>query len=177
MLAFESFPVRPDHVLPRIRARGSQSRSFVSRQEPTWRAHGTLDRAERAFDDIADPFLAESYWMFLDVDEELPEKKRERAVRKVVRAGWAEFGVKLSDLVFALDEIEVEQAHQGRGIGRAAVADLEAMAKVDGAKAVILQAGALYGAPSLGFWKKVGYTIWRGEYGRYTDRIVVKVLP
>ena len=127
----------------------------------------------RAFNDVAVDFLDENYWSFFDMDE--PD---EAEADREIWSFWSRLGVRSRDKVFALHLLEIEEPDARRkGVGSAAVRDLEASLRSMGVKAVILQAGQIYDTGhSLGFWEKMGYKVWPGDYQWYDDRIMYKVL-
>jgi GNAT superfamily N-acetyltransferase len=136
------------------------------------------DDPVNAFNHIAFPFFDQDIWCFLDVDEDHPHA--DEVADQVVADAWRErYGLRPGDRVFAWDALYVQGDRRGQGLGRAIVTRIEDMFRKDGIRAVILQAGQLDPGlmeSSKGFWTKMGYRVWPGDYRSYDDRIMVKVL-
>lgn len=140
------------------------------------RAEGsTFSTPVLAFEDIAIPFLDESYCWFFGLNDGCEEE-----VGPKVAAAWRRRGVRSDDKVFSLHTLYVQPGVRGRGLGRATVERLEAKLTREGVRAILLQAGQ----PdpdllenSVSFWKRMGYKVWPGAYPSWSeDRIMFKVL-
>ena len=135
-----------------------------------------------AFDEVAVDFLGDHYWLFFD-DESTVRPSEEWAgptedVGQLIRAHWDALGLGQRS-VFVLHHMQLPAERRGQGEGRKAYEALEREVAQKGIGAIILQAGQLDDAwrHSLGFWRKMGFEEWPGDYWLFPDRIMVKVLP
>jgi GNAT superfamily N-acetyltransferase len=134
-----------------------------------------------AFDEVAVDFLGDHYWLFFNDDPTRPSEEwagPTEDVGELIRAHWDTLGLRQRP-VFVLHHLQLPAAHRGQGKGREAYEALERKVAQAGIGAIILQAGMLDDAwrHSLGFWRKMGFEEWPGDYWIFPDRIMVKVLP
>jgi len=136
-----------------------------------------------AFDEIAVEFLGDHYWAFFDVaidDATSPSELKANAedVNGFIQAHWDALGLGRRP-VFVLHHLQLPAARRSQGEGRKAYEALEREVAQRGVGAIILQAGRLDDdwRHSLGFWRKMGFEEWPGDYWIFLDRIMVKVLP
>ena len=157
---------------------GSRSGFFV--RSPSVRGREMNDPVA-AFDEVAVDFLGDHYWLFFNDDPTRPSEEwagPTEDVGELIRAHWDTLGLRQRP-VFVLHHLQLPAAHRGQGKGREAYEALERKVAQAGIGAIILQAGMLDDAwrHSLGFWRKMGFEEWPGDYWIFPDRIMVKVLP
>jgi GNAT superfamily N-acetyltransferase len=164
-----------------LRRRGSPS-DLVYRQfsEGQYDSIGTFGPARQALLGLADPFFADRVYDFFGVEEPGEgEGDWDRAERELeVAADEVLAGIDLGsdDLVFEWNELLVARQRRGSGLGRELVQRVERTIRERGARAIFLQAGDIDDRHSLGFWRKMGYSEFTGDYGYYDDRLLYKVL-
>jgi GNAT superfamily N-acetyltransferase len=132
-----------------------------------------------AFDEIAVDFLGDHYWSFFDDEStDQPWAGPAEDVNKLILAHWNTLGLGQRS-VFVLHHMQLPAERRSQGEGRKAYEALEREVAQRGIGAIILQAGQLDDAwrHSLGFWRKMGFEEWPGDYWIFPDRIMVKVLP
>jgi GNAT superfamily N-acetyltransferase len=129
-----------------------------------------------AFAEISLDFLGAHYYPFFDLDDS--SENVEEAAEELVDEHWDELKVSPRDQVFVLHAFQLSPELRGRGEGRAVYRQLEDWLRKAGVKAIILQAGELDGfsGHSLGFWRKMGFEEWPGDYWMFDDRIMTKVI-
>jgi GNAT superfamily N-acetyltransferase len=129
-----------------------------------------------AFESIAVEFLGEHYYPFFGFDESKVGVEEE--AEELIGERWDNLGVGPKDQVFVLDLFQLPFARRGHGEGRSIYAQLEAKLKAAGVKAIILQAGNIdpITGHSIGFWRKMGFEEWPGDYWMFDDKIMVKVI-
>lgn len=165
--------------LTRLAGSPNRPRRPLSQQGPDHRVQGSVyDDPFDAFDDVIRPFLEEKVYAFFDIDED-EEDDPDAAYEASARQDLSDWGLGPNDPTFAWSTLEVHRSARGRGLGREAVARIEARLKAEGVRAIVLQAGQLDPVAhgnSVGFWTKMGYEEWPGNYGIYDDRVMIKVL-
>lgn len=157
---------------------GSRSGFFV--RSPSVRGR-EMDDPVAAFDEVAVDFLGDHYWLFFNDDPTRPSEEwagPTEDVGELIRAHWDALGLRQRP-VFVLHHLQLPAERRGQGKGREAYEALERKVAQAGIGAIILQAGMLDDAwrHSLGFWRKMGFEEWPGDYWIFPDRIMVKVLP
>lgn len=132
-----------------------------------------------AFNEISVEFLGDHYWSFFDTDDYMePNENSAEIADSLIQKHWDTIGLGQRP-VFVLHRLELPTAHRNQGAGRRAYEALEREVAQRGIGAIILQAGQLDDdwRHSLGFWRKMGFEEWPGDYWIFDDRIMVKVLP
>ena len=134
-----------------------------------------------AFDEIAVEFLGDHYWLFFNDDPTRPSEVwagPTEDVGELIQAHWDALGLGKRS-VFVLHHMQLPAERRSQGEGRKAYEALERKVAQKGIGAIILQAGRLDNdwRHSLGFWRKMGFEEWPGDYWIFPDRIMVKVLP
>ena len=168
------------------RSGGRNSTGVLKQRTPEYDLNGVIgDSLVGAFDSIAMNFLDQDYWLFLDIDEPVRSSQAcyrgeyENAVAQAsaeILDHWGKLGVTKGP-IFEWNLLEIHCQNRGQGLGRAIVIHVEDQLRAQGVQAIILQAGMLNNGPhSLGFWKRMGYQEWPGDYLEYDDRIMVKKL-
>ena len=155
---------------------GSRSGFFVQSQGVRGRE---MQNPISAFDEIAVDFLGDHYWSFFDDEStDQPWAGPAEDVNKLILAHWNTLGLGQRS-VFVLHHMQLPAERRSQGEGRKAYEALEREVAQKGIGAIILQAGMLDDAwrHSLGFWRKMGFEEWPGDYWLFPDRIMVKVLP
>lgn len=168
--------------LPRRAARlwGKPASAGGSRNQKLYISDGIVSgfstsRTE-AFESIAVDFLGAHYYSFFGFDEWKVGVEGE--AEELIRERWDDLGVGPKDQVFVLNLFQLPFARRGRGEGRSIYRQLEAKLKAAGIKAIILQAGNIdpITGHSIGFWRKMGFEEWPGDYWMFDDKIVFKVI-
>ena len=129
-----------------------------------------------AFESIAVEFLGEHYYPFFGFDES--KEGVEEEAEELIGERWDNLGVGPRDQVFVLDLFRLPLSRRRRGEGRSIYAQLESRLKEAGIKAIVLQAGnpdPITGH-SIGFWRKMGFEEWPGDYWMFDDKIMAKVI-
>jgi GNAT superfamily N-acetyltransferase len=130
---------------------------------------GSFASAAGALTDLIVGLMDDAYLSFWDLDDE--------GFNDEIVAYLDGLDIRPDDVVFLWHQMDIAPKLRGKGLGRAVVARVEAMARRAGAVAILGQAGQLDVEHSLGFWQKMpGYAFVAGDYGIYDDRIFVRKL-
>ncbi len=152
---------------------GSRSQRFHIRDGIVF---GFSTNRVAAFEEVAVEFLGAHYYSFFGLDES--KEGVEKAAEELIGERWDNLGVGPKDQVFVLNLFQLPIDRRGRGEGRSIYRQLEAKLKAAGVKAIILQAADIdpITGHSIGFWRKMGFEEWPGDYWMFDDKIMVKVI-